>query len=756
MSRAIPAIAVRDRPAPAVVEFADRGLGFDLQTDGNRTLADAARLLLQTTVGQPGVRTGTHPVRGLLHLPDHGLWCYVVQGRGGLFGSAGTCQFVFADAAAWHPGDLWLWCAARCGTGLFRPDGPGTDLLAGGDRRVAAEVLRGIADGVARIGLGADPRAAEQTLGGLLPALPGDVVARYAWTTCLLAKPASAAQPVVGGGWPADLRAADRGAAAAIDSWLGDRRPLPGGVPLMMQGRRQRAVDVLAELVSVGAVRLRVPDGVTDLSGLLDTVAAERLPLDDDQIGGLLDSATALDRLETATDRVSGWAARHPQDARRHVALGTGSVTVRSALLDGLWTAALDGRDELHLPPAAEPERGWHERLAQAILDRRADPAAVAADLAELRHAGIALTSDDDLTQARRWLLSLGLSDDVDPDLFPDTLDAVRHRFAATGRLGPDDRAALLDRARRDPVRAVLTFAPHAGSHGPEAAAELYRVLDAAERPDGAAALTAALLASPPGASEFIGLLDAVPDEHARRAVARQGLRLVSDGSPLPDDVLRRCAEVVAGDPATDPEYRVLLRRLALEPAARTTGGPATGWQGSRRPESRRVASDHARTATPRYGLRRAIGLGLVLVAAAALVLALTPFGFRSMSTAPAPAGPSVTAGADAAAVADANAAEKDAAQKEAAVGPSQQTANEAWVTLGKARAKAELSKPTARPSAENAVVEAQAFADEQQGKANRAREAARAARITAEQARAAAGQAPGPTPPALQGGGGT
>ena len=118
---------------------------------------------------------------------------------------------------------------------------------------------------------------------------------------------------------------------------------------------------------------------------------------------------------------------------------------MRSALLAGMWEAAGARRNALGLPPAPEPEPGWRARLARAIRLRRADePGAIAADLQLLRDAEVALCTDADLAAARDWLLSLGLSETDHPTFFPDALEALRERFAHTGRLDVQDRARLL------------------------------------------------------------------------------------------------------------------------------------------------------------------------------------------------------------------------------------------------------------------------------------------------------------------------
>lgn len=574
---------VAGRPDPVLVEYADRtGRGFSLLDQARRrtevaALQEVAAGLVRSTVEQPKVDTGSHPVHGLLQVTSGGraYWCFHVQGRRGPFGAAGTCQFVFGDATTWSPGELWAWGSQHCLGGLVRADATPRKVPSGGSVAVADGVLRDLAEGRMRIALDRDPQGVAALLTGLLPTLPRDVVARYWWRTCLLERPTTTNQPIVAGGWPDDLRALQARHAELVDAWL-ERHVLPGVAPVTLTKARENALVWLAKHVAGSSPRIRPDVEVRDMGGLLDWIGTTELPIEVEQVAGYLSQPHLNQPLAASADVVAQWGRDHPQQARTHLVEKTGTDEIQKALLAGMWKAAAeDGCNELCIPPTPEPVTGWRHRLATAIRMRHPDdPAAIADDLAALRRAGVALVSHADLVAARNWLCSLDLTPETHPQFFPDSLHDLRQRLAESGSLSAQDREKLLERGDRL-LDDLKTLAPDAQRWWPSAAAELVGLLVEAGRPDDVGPLTTALIDVPEASPERFGrLVDAVAvhDEGVCRDVMRFGLRALVTARPtleLPADLDRRCAAALASDAETVPaEVCYLLRRLQSLPSS--------------------------------------------------------------------------------------------------------------------------------------------------------------------------------------------
>ncbi|MGH3912587.1 MAG: hypothetical protein ACRDTC_04150 [Pseudonocardiaceae bacterium] len=578
---------VTGRPDPVLVEYADRtGRGFSLLDQARRrtevaALQEVAAALVRSTVEQPKVDTGSHPVHGLLQVTSGGraYWCFHVQGRRGPFGAAGTCQFVFGDTTTWSPGELWAWGSQHCLGGLVRVDVESQEVPSGGSVAVADGVLRDLAAGRMRIALDHDPQGVAALLTGLLPTLPHDVVARYWWRTCLLERPTTTNQSIVAGGWPDDLRALQARHAELVDAWLDKRHVLPGVAPVTLPKARENALVWLAKHVVGSGPRIRPDAEVRGMGELLDWIGTTELPIEAEQVEGYLAQPRLHQRLAASADVVAQWGRDHPQQARTHLVEKTGGDEIQKALLAGMWKAAAkDGRNELCIPPSPEPVTGWRHRLATVIRMRHPDdPAAIVDDLVALRHVGVALVSHEDLVAARNWLGSLDLTPETHPQFFPDSPDDLRERLAGSGSLSAQDREKLLDRGD-NLLDDLKTLAPEAQRWWPSAAAELVGLLVEAGRPDDVGPLTIALIDVPEASPErFVRLADAVAvhDEGIRRDVLRFGLRALATARPtleLPADLDRRCAAALAGDVETVPaEVRYLLRRLESLPSSSGT-----------------------------------------------------------------------------------------------------------------------------------------------------------------------------------------
>jgi hypothetical protein len=554
------------RAAPILVEFADRlGLGFKLLDKARRgelaTMQDAAASLLKSAVGQPKLDTGTLPVHGLMYVSVAGrrYWCFHVQGRRGPFGAAGTCQFVFADAAGWLPGELWRWCQQRCADGPFQPTARMREAPAGGSSAAAQRVLRELATGRSRIALGIDAGAAGALLTGLLQVLPPDVVARYWWRTCLLEPPSRGEQPVVAGRWPDVLRERRGDQAERVDEWL-------GGSSRSLTAEQEKALGWLADFVAEPAADFAPPTAVRGMVGLLDWLAAAKLPVTLDQVEGLLEFGDPDARLVDAAPLVTLWAQRHPATARAHLLARTGGADVQKALFEGLWTATVTNRrDELHVPPA-ETTAEWRTRLTAAMRTRRdGDVAAIADDLAQLQQAGVVSTTDDGLVAARAWLTDLGLTAAAHPRFLPGTLADVRARFAVSGSLSAQDRAWLHARGDRLPAD-LAELAPYAQEPWPAPGMELVGLLvDAGRRSDVGPLAEVLLDTENTSLDRFTALAGAAGSygDDVRRAVLRHGLRpLAARNSDLalPAELERDCITAFTDDAAAPAQVRHLLR----------------------------------------------------------------------------------------------------------------------------------------------------------------------------------------------------
>ncbi|MGD9525205.1 hypothetical protein [Pseudonocardia sp.] len=559
-------LAAEARHEPILVEFADRvGLGFKLLNKARRSevsiLQDAAASLL-SAVGQPKLDTGTLPVHGLMYVSvaRRRYWCFHVQGRRGPFGAAGTCQFVFADAASWPPGELWRWCVQRCADGPFRAGVQQREAPSGGNSVLAQRVLRELTTGRARISLAIDPETASALLTGLLQVLPLDVVARYWWRTCLLEPPTRSEQPVVAGRWPDVLRKRRGDQAKRVDEWLGSSSP-------SLTPAQEKAMVWLADFVSEPTADFATPSTVRGMGGLLDWLATEKLRLTIDRVAGLLDADDPDGRLVGDVPLVTLWAQRQPTAARMYLLAGSGGADVQKALFEGLWTTAVTNHvDELHVPPAKSTAE-WRERLAAAMRARRNDDvAAIAGDLAQLQQVGLAPTTDEGLAAARAWLMDLGLTAATHPEFFPDTLDDVRARLAANRSLSAQDRKWLLARGDRLPAD-LGELAPHTQEPWPKAAMELVGVLIEAGRRDDIGGLAEALMDTEMTSLErFAALVESVTlfGDDVRRTVLRHGLQPVAARRSelvLPDELERECIAAFTYDAAAPAHVRYLLQR---------------------------------------------------------------------------------------------------------------------------------------------------------------------------------------------------
>ncbi len=584
--------------APVLVQYADAGAGFALDPALRRDtrlqrFVRATEKLLTETVTQPPVPTGRHVVWSLVavDVPDVGShWCFALQGRGGPYGPAGTCQFAFASFDDRSAAQLWQWCTTRIDAQGFvaphsQPAQAGLPPAPERGRELVRAVLTDLANGRTRIDLGGSPRDAALALARLLPVLPPSVIARYLWSTCLLAPPYSVRKPVVAAAWPEDLRVADERAAARVDTLLGSDDPTGVLHTVRLSERRQRAIAWLAEDITSPHPSFK-PEDTRDVAGLLDLVVSKHLPVVLAEVPKLLadPEAVAEERLARSGAVVRAWTGEQPAEARTALMDRNRHRDVTVALFDGLWELLDHDRGgELAVPPAAEPLPGWHERLGELINDRFPEHADLRGAVWSLRREGGPLASGDALVEAREWLIDLGLDAKADKDLLPFPTQRIVARIIEHGRLLPADRLALLA-LDRTPQPELDTIMQGVGTVSPAVAADLVEVLATAgaDEADTVGAFAGNLLdhsGSGQGTAEWFaalvrGLRDLeVPPDDVVRWLLRVmlGPLVRRPELVLPPDVVDYCRLAIATDPALDPIFGFLLRSAAVTDPGATT-----------------------------------------------------------------------------------------------------------------------------------------------------------------------------------------
>jgi len=461
-----------------IVEYGDpaRGGGFVLYEDGERpapptALQKAAEQLQTGLVMQPpeGVRDSVkYPAWSLHHLQVEQLgphWCFAVQGRGGAFGRAGSCQYAFAPGRA-DPARVWA-----AGSQLVGPDGRlgdasnGHQPHGGGDRDRLDAALASILSGSRLIVVDGEPAEVAAMIGGLLGVLPVGEVRRYSWLTYLLRPPVEDRGPMVTGRWPAELRSTD--AARRVERTLADRgHRHDGRHQLERNPKWPAAVSWLADRAAaddgIGEYR-RLPD----LVAVVDAVSRDQLELRVEDVSALAAQGSLRLSRGIGPALTKRWAKAHPDEAIRLLVENRTPGWLTGLALDGLLAANAGGQphdNPVRFPPDPERIRGWHDRLAELLLGRYPQRSAMEDFVRDaLLAPGRPLEAREAVEQATPWLKKLGLSPkDPSTRIFPVPTDQIAQELRSHQQISIIHRERLARAA--DPegeLRRVLDLMGH-------------------------------------------------------------------------------------------------------------------------------------------------------------------------------------------------------------------------------------------------------------------------------------------------------
>lgn len=466
------------------------GTGFspyDPDDDGvPRAYWKTAQRLLTADVVQPPESLPTtlpHPVWSLRRVevsPLGHFWCFSVQGRGGPFGVAGTCRFVFADAAQWHPAEVW-WAAAEAARLDTADEEPDRALL----RRGLAALLLDRA----QLAVPGSPAQVAGLVGGLLARVPPRVAARWTWVTWPLHRPDSRRHRLVAGHWPEEFREYSPNLARQYDQVLTELPDLADGeLAAALPDRRRRAafewlVDhEVAEGLDGQPDRLVRDSDAVDLASFIDGIAPTVIVPDWTDVPDELTTEAGRARLARQPALARRWATERPEPALarlREIAAGPDPYRMAAALLTGLTDAQRQTRANLlglpltmadAAPTPTRGQQGWPGRLAALLIDLAPEPDRRADLLRDLTAEQSVLHDRDQLAQLHDWLLELGLSPWRHPDLFPDRVRATVSALRTGADLDPA-MAALT--AAPEPGDLMVAVAQAAGQLAPEPAARL-------------------------------------------------------------------------------------------------------------------------------------------------------------------------------------------------------------------------------------------------------------------------------------------
>ncbi|MET8758766.1 hypothetical protein [Lentzea sp. NPDC004782] len=443
-----------------VVEWGDKsGGGFVPYTDPRRgappprAFVKVAHDLQDDVVHQPpddARDNDRFPVWGLqqVEVEDHGpQWCFTVQGRGGAFGRAGSCQFLFAPAAD-NPAEVWAYGAKLVGV-----DGRlGLAARPVTLPPVAAESLVGPLTALAqrrrRIALTGDPTEVASVILHLISALPDAVVAEHIWMTFPLNIPILDQRPSVTGQWPAEQ--SDNLNARQVARWL---EPDPAEEPEPLPPRADEAIRWLARTVTTR----RLDAGYRahpSVRVLLETIIASELDITEADIGRLVHAHDRRLRDGLNPDLVRRWAGQQPNAAISEL-LRLPPSWLEDELLEGLLEAqrhAEPGQNPAKFPPA-NATRGWHERLANLLRARCPERDGLLQFVREhVTAPGKPLGTPELVLQHRVWLEHLGVPPG-DPSVFGVPVKEIASALARSGRISAAHRDTL--RAAPDQIGAL-------------------------------------------------------------------------------------------------------------------------------------------------------------------------------------------------------------------------------------------------------------------------------------------------------------
>jgi hypothetical protein len=470
-----------------VVEWGDHaGGGFAPYTDPRRGEAPppafvrAAHDLQDEIVPQPPEDARDNdrfPVWGLqkVDVEDHGPhWCFTVQGRGGAFGRAGSCQFLFAPAAA-DPAEVWAHGVARVGRDGKLGHEPRPVPPHSVDPALLLGPLTALAERRRRVAVAGSPAEVAAVIGCLVTALPGAVVAEHIWMTFPLSTPVLDKRPSVTGQWPAEQ--SDNLSARRVARWL---EPNPDELPESLPRRADEALRWLARLAAAGR-RNPAHRRSASLRALLDLIVAEELGITEADIAGLVHTHDQRLRNGTNPDLVLRWVAQQPGSAISEL-LRTPPQWLEALLFDGLMHAQLRagrGQNPALFPPAHAVSGNWHARLADLLRARYHRQEELQRFVrAHVGAPGKPRGPPHLVQHWRSWLVNLGVSPN-DPSIFPLPVKDIAAALAQTGRISDAHQQFL--RASGDPADAIRSVVHRMGDVTPAGATVLMAVPDDSE-----------------------------------------------------------------------------------------------------------------------------------------------------------------------------------------------------------------------------------------------------------------------------------
>ncbi|SFR24787.1 hypothetical protein SAMN04488564_10870 [Lentzea waywayandensis] len=443
-----------------VVEWGDHaGGGFALYTDSRRGTAPApafvraAHDLQDDVVHQPPEDARDNdrfPVWGLqkVDVEDHGPhWCFTVQGRGGAFGRAGSCQFLFAPAAV-DPAEVWAYGVALVGQDGRLGHEPRPVSLPEVEPSVLLGPLTALAERRRRVAVAGSPAEVAAVIGRLVTALPSAVVGEHIWMTFPLSTPVLDKRPSVTGQWPAEQ--SDNLSARRVARWLEpDRDELPESLP-------RRADEALGWLAQLAAAGRRTPAhrGSASMRALLDLIIAEELGITEADIAGLVHVHDPRLRNGTNPDMVVRWAAQQSGSAISEL-LRNPPQWLEELLFDGLMHAQLragHGQNPALFPPAHAVDGRWHTLLADLLRARYQGQEEIQRFVRDHVVApGKPLGTPDLVQHWRSWLVNLGVAPN-DPSIFPLPVKDIAAALIQNGRITDAHQQFL---RAGDPVEAI-------------------------------------------------------------------------------------------------------------------------------------------------------------------------------------------------------------------------------------------------------------------------------------------------------------
>ena len=568
-----------------VVEWGDHaGGGFAPYTDPRRGEAPppafvrAAHDLQDEIVPQPPEDARDNdrfPVWGLqkVDVEEHGPhWCFTVQGRGGAFGRAGSCQFLFAPVAA-DPAEVWAHGVARVGRDGKLGHEPRPVPPHSVDPSLLLGPLTALAERRRRVAVAGSPAEVAAVIGCLVTALPSEVVAEHIWMTFPLSTPVLDKRPSVTGLWPAEQ--SDTLSARRVARWL---EPDPDELPESLPRRADEALGWLAQLAATGR-RNPAHRRSASLRALLDLIIAEELGITEADIPGLVHAHDQRLRNGTKPDMILRWVAQQPGSAISEL-LRTPPQWLEALLFDGLMHAQLQaghGQNPALFPPAHAAKGNWHARLADLLRARYHQQEELQQFVRDHVVApGKPLGTPVLVQHWRNWLVNLGVSPN-DPSIFPLPVKDIAAALDQTGRISDAHQQFL--RASGDPADAIRSVVQRMEHVTPGGACVLMAVPDNSE---GRIQVLESVLAhntfrGPEAAAWLVKLMTTTGSRRVKEAAVIAGTRHLEKSGPLPAAFLASVLEFWSVLSEEEPVAQAVLRDagLLLRPKAPARSAPS-------------------------------------------------------------------------------------------------------------------------------------------------------------------------------------